>query len=110
MRTVEPGAGSWASTLRYRPDIKRWYLANGVFQRYRPTVDVGYKKRFDADSNFCWANMASRNAFSPGDSTCGLTTSGMMTPGLTLCILTILDLTKMFVIHFDLSFPKRSIS
>ncbi|KAH6886378.1 glycosyl hydrolase [Thelonectria olida] len=39
MRTVEPGAGSWASTLRYRPDKKRWYLANGVFQRYRPTSD-----------------------------------------------------------------------
>ncbi|KAL6400272.1 hypothetical protein AUP68_15970 [Ilyonectria robusta] len=39
MRTVEPGAGSWASTLRYRPQEKRWYLANGIFQRYRPTVD-----------------------------------------------------------------------
>ncbi|KAM5341825.1 hypothetical protein ACJ41O_014856 [Fusarium nematophilum] len=39
MRTVEPGAGSWASTLRYRPEEKRWYLANGVFQRYRPTAD-----------------------------------------------------------------------
>ncbi|KAF4343499.1 xylosidase arabinosidase [Fusarium beomiforme] len=39
MRTVEPGAGSWASTLRYRPKEKRWYLANGVFYRYRPTVD-----------------------------------------------------------------------
>ncbi|RSM10861.1 hypothetical protein CEP52_003367 [Fusarium oligoseptatum] len=39
MRTVEPGAGSWASTLRYRPDEKRWYLANGLFQRYRPTSD-----------------------------------------------------------------------
>ncbi len=40
MRTVEPGAGSWASTLRYRPAEKRWYLANGVFQRYRPSNDV----------------------------------------------------------------------
>ncbi|KAF4820030.1 Non-reducing end alpha-L-arabinofuranosidase BoGH43B [Colletotrichum siamense] len=39
MRTVEPGAGSWASTLRYRPKEKRWYLANGLFQRYRPTSD-----------------------------------------------------------------------
>ncbi|KAF5251619.1 hypothetical protein FANTH_3229 [Fusarium anthophilum] len=39
MRTVEPGAGSWASTLRYRPEEKRWYLANGVFHRYRPSVD-----------------------------------------------------------------------
>ncbi|KAI1132767.1 glycoside hydrolase family 43 protein [Nemania abortiva] len=39
MRTVEPGAGSWASTLRYRPQEKRWYLANGVFQRYRPGSD-----------------------------------------------------------------------
>ncbi|KAI1056506.1 hypothetical protein LB507_002278 [Fusarium sp. FIESC RH6] len=39
LRTVEPGAGSWASTLRYRPQEKRWYLANGVFHRYRPTID-----------------------------------------------------------------------
>ena len=39
MRTVEPGAGSWASTLRYRPREKRWYLTNGVFQRYRPAAD-----------------------------------------------------------------------
>ncbi|GKT65148.1 glycosyl hydrolase [Colletotrichum tofieldiae] len=40
LRTVEPGAGSWASTLRYRPQEKRWYLANGLFQRYRPTNDL----------------------------------------------------------------------
>jgi len=45
LRTVEPGAGSWASTLRYRPhdgkDGKgRFYLANGLFQRYRPSTDV----------------------------------------------------------------------
>ncbi len=39
LRTVEPGAGSWASTLRYRPSEKRWYLSNGVFQRYRPASD-----------------------------------------------------------------------
>ncbi|KPM34161.1 hypothetical protein AK830_g12407 [Neonectria ditissima] len=39
MRTVEPGGGSWASTLRYRPQEKRWYLANGLFQRYRPAID-----------------------------------------------------------------------
>ncbi|KAL2876456.1 hypothetical protein SGCOL_008262 [Colletotrichum sp. CLE4] len=39
LRTVEPGAGSWASTLRYRSQEKRWYLANGLFQRYRPTSD-----------------------------------------------------------------------
>ncbi|KAH9892958.1 glycoside hydrolase family 43 protein [Xylariomycetidae sp. FL2044] len=39
MRTVEPGAGSWASTLRYRPKEKRWYLASGIFQRYRPGSD-----------------------------------------------------------------------
>ncbi|KAJ4299801.1 hypothetical protein N0V90_005047 [Kalmusia sp. IMI 367209] len=39
LRTVEPGAGSWASTLRYRPSEKRWYLTTGVFQRYRPTSD-----------------------------------------------------------------------
>lgn len=40
LRTVEPGAGSWASTLRYRVDEKRWYLANCLFQRYRPASDV----------------------------------------------------------------------
>ncbi|KAM0551307.1 hypothetical protein ACHAPJ_008411 [Fusarium lateritium] len=39
LRTVEPGAGSWASTLRYRPEEKRWYLANGLYHRYRPTID-----------------------------------------------------------------------
>ncbi|KAJ9133012.1 Non-reducing end alpha-L-arabinofuranosidase BoGH43B [Pleurostoma richardsiae] len=39
LRTVEPGGGSWASTLRYRPAEKRWYLANGLFQRYRPATD-----------------------------------------------------------------------
>lgn len=40
LRTVEPGAGSWASTLRYRADEKRWYLTNCLFQRYRPASDV----------------------------------------------------------------------
>ena len=40
LRTVEPGAGSWASTLRYRVEEKRWYLANCLFQRYRPATDV----------------------------------------------------------------------
>ncbi|KAH8682430.1 glycosyl hydrolase [Xylariales sp. PMI_506] len=45
MRTVEPGGGSWASTLRYRPGAAaggrggRWYLANGLFSRYRPGSD-----------------------------------------------------------------------
>ncbi|KAI9163834.1 Non-reducing end alpha-L-arabinofuranosidase BoGH43B [Paramyrothecium foliicola] len=39
LRTVEPGAGSWASTLRYRPQEKRWYLTNGWFSRYRPVDD-----------------------------------------------------------------------
>lgn len=39
MRTVEPGAGSWASTLRYRKEEKRWYLTTAVFQRYRPSFD-----------------------------------------------------------------------
>ncbi|KAF3762225.1 family 43 glycoside hydrolase [Cryphonectria parasitica EP155] len=39
MRTVEPGAGSWASTLRYRAEEGRWYLANCLFQRYRPGSD-----------------------------------------------------------------------
>lgn len=39
LRTVEPGAGSWASTLRYREEEKRWYLTTGVFLRYRPSTD-----------------------------------------------------------------------
>lgn len=39
LRTVEPGAGSWASTLRYRPSEKRFYLTTGVFHRYRPASD-----------------------------------------------------------------------
>ncbi|KAF1968910.1 hypothetical protein BU23DRAFT_601911 [Bimuria novae-zelandiae CBS 107.79] len=39
LRTVEPGAGSWASTLRYRKQEKRFYLTTGVFQRYRPAAD-----------------------------------------------------------------------
>lgn len=39
LRTVEPGAGSWASTLRYRPSEKYFYLTTGVFQRYRPAAD-----------------------------------------------------------------------
>lgn len=40
LRTVEPGAGSWASTLRYRAGERRWYLTNCLFQRYRPASDV----------------------------------------------------------------------
>lgn len=39
LRTVEPGAGSWASTLRYRPLEKRFYLANALFTAYRPRTD-----------------------------------------------------------------------
>ncbi|KAL5397474.1 hypothetical protein PMIN03_000817 [Paraphaeosphaeria minitans] len=39
LRTVEPGAGSWASTLRYRASEKRFYLTTGVFHRYRPATD-----------------------------------------------------------------------
>lgn len=40
LRTVEPGAGAWASTLRYRAEEGRWYLATCLFQRYRPASDV----------------------------------------------------------------------
>jgi beta-xylosidase len=40
LRTVEPGAGSWASTLRYRAAEGRFYLANCLFQRYRPASNV----------------------------------------------------------------------
>ena len=39
IRTVEPGGGTWAATLRYRAAQKRWYLFTGVFQRYRPSTD-----------------------------------------------------------------------
>ncbi|KAF4996497.1 hypothetical protein FDECE_12413 [Fusarium decemcellulare] len=58
MRTVEPGAGSWASTLRYRPQEKRWYLANGVFQRYRPTsdADIWAKERIFPRGFYVWTD------------------------------------------------------
>ncbi|KAF1960916.1 Arabinanase/levansucrase/invertase [Byssothecium circinans] len=39
LRTAEPGAGSWASTLRYRVQEKRFYLITGIFTRYRPRTD-----------------------------------------------------------------------
>jgi beta-xylosidase len=39
LRTVEPGAGCWATTLRYRPRERRWYLTTGLFHRYRPAAD-----------------------------------------------------------------------
>lgn len=55
LRTVEPGAGSWASTLRYREGEKRWYLANGLFQRYRPASDV-----CDCDTGY-WACLRERS-------------------------------------------------
>ncbi|KAF4982103.1 hypothetical protein FZEAL_2209 [Fusarium zealandicum] len=61
LRTVEPGAGSWASTLRYRPEEKRWYLANGLFQRYRPTVD----ERIFPRGFYVWTdNIRDENAWS----------------------------------------------
>lgn len=44
MRTVEPGAGIWAPTFRWRKDqggeTGRFYLATGSFNRYRPKTDV----------------------------------------------------------------------
>lgn len=47
MRTPEAGAGSWASTLRYRVEGDgrggeqgRWFLCTAVFARYRPQMDV----------------------------------------------------------------------
>ena len=42
LRTVEPGAGAWASTLRYRPEEKRFYLTTGIYHRYRPSSDVSH--------------------------------------------------------------------
>ena len=51
LRTVEPGAGSWASTLRYREKEKRWYLANCLFQRYRPKTDVNFPHTFSLPLN-----------------------------------------------------------
>ncbi len=45
MRTVEPGAGIWAPTLRWRKDrggeSGRFYLATCKWDRYRPKTDVG---------------------------------------------------------------------
>lgn len=44
MRTVEPGAGIWAPTLRWRGDEGgvngRFYLAACKWDRYRPKTDV----------------------------------------------------------------------
>lgn len=44
MRTVEPGAGIWAPTLRWRKDTGgvngRFYLATCKWDRYRPKTDV----------------------------------------------------------------------
>lgn len=40
MRTVEPSAGIWAPTLRYRAVEKRFYLATAKWDRYRPQTDV----------------------------------------------------------------------
>ena len=45
LRTVEPGAGVWAPTLRYRADGSkngkgRWYLACCTWFRYRPLTNV----------------------------------------------------------------------
>jgi beta-xylosidase len=44
MRTVEPGAGIWAPTLRWRKDEGdangRFYLATCKWDRYRPKTDV----------------------------------------------------------------------
>ncbi|KAF2625750.1 glycoside hydrolase family 43 protein [Macroventuria anomochaeta] len=62
LRTVEPGAGSWASTLRYRQDEKRWYLFNGVYHRYRPSSDERifprgfYVWTDDIDTNGSWSD------------------------------------------------------
>ncbi|KAF3036591.1 hypothetical protein E8E12_007415 [Didymella heteroderae] len=62
LRTVEPGAGSWASTLRYRQDEKRWYLFNGVFHRYRPSSDERifprgfYVWTDDIDNDLSWSD------------------------------------------------------
>ncbi|KZM18646.1 uncharacterized protein EKO05_0001188 [Ascochyta rabiei] len=52
LRTVEPGAGSWASTLRYRAAEKRWYLFNGVYHRYRPSSD----ERIFPRGFYVWTN------------------------------------------------------
>jgi len=44
MRTVEPGGGIWAPTLRWRNDAGgpkgRFYLATCKWDRYRPKTDV----------------------------------------------------------------------
>ncbi|KAK7206283.1 glycosyl hydrolase [Myxozyma melibiosi] len=38
LRTVEPGAGIWASTIRYVEREKRWYVTTCKWDRYRPTL------------------------------------------------------------------------
>lgn len=40
MRTIDPGAGIWATTIRYRPDEKRFYVISGKWDRYRPMQKV----------------------------------------------------------------------
>lgn len=105
LRTVEPGAGSWASTLRYRADEKRWYLANCLFQRYRPASDVC---RSPCPNHSCvsertppaknpgltWCSRF-RSAFSHVDSTFTPITSGMTMPGRIRSISIIQASTKM---------------
>ncbi|PSR87392.1 beta-xylosidase [Coniella lustricola] len=59
MRTVEPGAGSWASTLRYRVQEKRWYLTNCLFQRYRPASDERiFPRGFYVSTDNIWDDSA----------------------------------------------------
>lgn len=104
LRTVEPGAGSWASTLRYREDEKRWYLANCLFQRYRPASDVCYEclveQRFEPVVLHLRVEgslriVYYRNEFSLVDFMYTRTIFGMRRPGRTLSTLITQDLTKM---------------
>lgn len=94
LRTVEPGAGSWASTFRYHAGEKRWYLSNCLFQRYRPATDVSDPLSALGAAHVGSLYVISRNASSPGDFMCTQTTSGMTIPGLIPSTLTTLALTK----------------
>lgn len=93
LRTVEPGAGSWASTLRYRAGEKRWYLANCLFQRYRPATDVS-DGAVHCGKIVAHSSLLYRSASSLEVSMSSQTISGMTTPGLIPFILTTLALIK----------------
>lgn len=101
-------AGSWASTLRYSEKEKRFYLANGLFQRYRPSDDVSTVTelvwgRDDVLTGVAFGDVSplveidvyiSRSVSFLVGSMFGLTIYGIRTYGQIPSFLTILVLTK----------------